>query len=106
MLVRAVALVIGILALVGVAAGCGATPLEELADRTCSQLEEAAPEQMPGLFDGAVLQADELGADPQDLMSELFRECPETMSAIVSITDKQSSGVPTPRIEIEKVPVR
>ena len=63
-------------------AACGLTPVQELADRTCAQLDESDPAQMPGVFEGAVLQARALGVQPQDLMAELFQECGGTMSAL------------------------
>ncbi len=77
------------------AVACGATPLEDLADRTCEQLEEAAPSpRMEGLFNGAVLQADRLGATLEDLMAELFEECPVIMSDLTTITRVETGPGP------------
>ena len=74
-------------------AACGLTPVQELADRTCAQLDESDPAQMPGVFEGAVLQARALGVQPQDLMAELFHECAGTMSALTSIASVESGTV-------------
>ncbi len=57
------------------------------ADRSCEQLDEAAPSpRIEGLVNGAILQADRLGATPEDLMAELFEDCPGIMSALTTIT--------------------
>jgi uncharacterized protein YggE len=74
-------------------AACGVTPVQELADRTCAQLDDSDPAQMPGVFEGAVLQARGLGVQPQDLMAELFQACAGAMSALTSIASVESGTV-------------
>ncbi len=85
-------------------AACGLTPVQELADRTCSQLDESAPAQMPGVFEGAVLRAGALGVQPQDFMAELFQTCAVTMSALTSISSVESETVTVESVAVSVPP--